>query len=142
MWNITAFTDMINQKTISCRYILHWILILHNQIFSRCRLQQVFCASQVHHSILQSSSVERSDVHLKLYMYSLSIGVREGTRLSQRHDTQLHKTLCSCTDFTICTLLNWLITMQLHIHVIENVNCVSNCATTYPHFLTGKSYTE
>ncbi len=45
---------------------------------------------------------------------------------SQRHDTQLHKKTCSCTDFTMYTVLNCLITMQLHIHVIENH------ATVYP----------
>ncbi len=33
-------------------------------------------------------------------------GVGAGTRLLERHDTQLHKKICSCTDFTICTVLN------------------------------------
>ncbi len=32
--------------------------------------------------------------------------VGAGTRLSQHHDMQLHKKICSCTDFTICTVLN------------------------------------
>ncbi len=71
----------------------------------------------------------RMDVHKtecdqsQTYMYQ---DVGAGTRLSQHHDMQLHKKLCSCTDFTICRVLNWLITMQLHTHVIEKR------ATMYP----------
>ncbi len=34
--------------------------------------------------------------------------------------------VCSCTDFAICTVLNWLIDMQLRTHIIENH------ATAYP----------
>ncbi len=67
-------------------------------------------------------------------------GIWAGTRLSQHHDTQLHKKICSCTDFTICTVLNWLIAMQLHTQVLENhatvypgnrtpCNCMCNCVS-------------
>ncbi len=41
------------------------------------------------------------------------------TRLSQGHNTQLHKIICSCTDFIRYTGMNWLVSMQLHILVIE-----------------------
>ncbi len=53
-------------------------------------------------------------------------GVGAGTRLSQLHDTQLYKNISSYTDFTICTVLNWLTNIQLCTQII------ANRATVYP----------
>ncbi len=68
-------------------------------------------------------------------------GVGAGTRLSQCHDTMLYKKLYSCTDFTKCTVLNVLITMQLPTQIIEN-HATAYFATLYPHFQAGNSYKE
>ncbi len=62
----------------------------------------------------------------RIFMWVQMQGVGAGRGLSQYHDAQLDKKMCSCTDFTIYTVLNWLITMQLCTQVIEI------CVTTYP----------
>ncbi len=68
------------------------------------------------------------------------LGVGAGTRLSQDHDTQLHKMICSSTDFTICTILNWQIIMQLRTQVIENhVTVYPTVQLLIPTFRQGKA---
>ncbi len=53
--------------------------------------------------------------------------VRVGMRLLQSHDTQLHKKICSHTDFTICTVLNWLITATEYLGYSKPCNYLPNC---------------
>ncbi len=82
-----------------------------------------------HFRVLKRVQVEQPDAvpaQRQLAARWLLQGVGAETRLSQHHDTQLHKRICSCTDFTICTVLNWLIAMHLLTKLIEN------CTTAHP----------
>ncbi len=71
--------------------------------------------SQCHDTQLVYTLTHGAGAHMRLsqchdtqLVYTLTHGAGSRMRLSQCHDTQLHKNMCSCTDFTICTVLNYL----------------------------------